>query len=288
MLIDRIELADIGNPKLIAQAVLRQMELATNKPTPVEALAEAVGISSIETLSNESFEGALITDLDKMEGIILCRAGVPYQRRRFTIGHELGHYLNPWHVPSGVGFECTTANMLASGSPALTGRPKWEAEANTFAAELLMPTETFGLSLRKVKNLEIDTVVRLADVFDVSKLACARRITEFNTEDCAFLLSKDGIVNQVYRSKGFPYVPLSKGSQLPQRCISRQFAGSSDEQSELEPSEPSYWSDQLKKNRAYFEQVLVQNDGWRLTLLVTEESDDEDEEEHISFARGRR
>ena len=49
--------------------------------------------SCAPTKDTTSFEGALLTDPDKSQGIILCRPGVPGGRRRFTIGHELGHFL---------------------------------------------------------------------------------------------------------------------------------------------------------------------------------------------------
>lgn len=54
------------------------------------------------------------------------------QRRRFTLAHELGHVLIPWHVGTIVD-EIDLAEVRSEQYWAL------EAEANRFAAELLMP-----------------------------------------------------------------------------------------------------------------------------------------------------
>jgi hypothetical protein len=57
------------------------------------------------------------------------------QRRRFTLAHELGHILIPWHA--GTVFVSHVETDSASASHDYRAM---EAEANRFAAELLMPT----------------------------------------------------------------------------------------------------------------------------------------------------
>ncbi len=63
---------------------------------------------------------------------IIVSAGAPKRRQRFTIAHELGHLLLPWHA----GAEVVTCNTPAAWSI----QSGWEPEANRFAAELLLPT----------------------------------------------------------------------------------------------------------------------------------------------------
>lgn len=286
--IDRMELADVGNPTAIAMAVTRQLGKSPPIPVPIEEIAEAVGIGDIVEFDNEAFEGALITDSDKMSGSILCRRGVRIERRRFTVGHELGHYLNPWHVPSGRGFECTTRDMRSEDAPQLTGRPKWEAEANAFAVEVLMPQEPFASRLRKVRSLDIEAIVRLSDEFQVSKIACARRILGFEQETCAIIISRHGKMEQAYRTREFPFISLRKGMELSRDCVTRRFTGDIGACSSLDSTEPSFWTDRALRGREMFEQVLTQQDGWRLTLLVCEESEEEEDDERFrspSFGR---
>jgi len=275
MIIDRMALADLGNPVAIARAVLKQIPEAV--PTPVEAIATAVGITEIGELQSNGFEGALITDQDKMDGVILCKRRTMPERRRFTISHELGHYLNPWHVPTGVGFECTSAQMLTSDTAALTGRAKWEVEANSFASELLMPSRHFDSDARRLRNLEIEGIQKLAQKYQVSKLACARRIVALGYEQCAIVLSKGHVIESIYRAKEFPFIPLKVGMELPRKSLSRTFSGSAGALSGLEETESSYWSDRHNAQTKYYEQVLVQSSGWRLTLLIHESEDNVDE-----------
>jgi len=275
MKIDRMELADIASPSGIAGAIVSQLGSSLTIPVPVETIAESVGIEKIEDFEMPGFEGALITDLDKNSGIILCKAGSIPERRRYTIGHELGHYLNPWHIPTDDGFRCSSAQMQLEDTKNSLGRPKWEAEANAFAAELLMPKGEFGSRLRKVKNLSVETILNFSVAFAVSKIACARRIISFEQEDCAVLVSKYGVLKFCYRSKSFPYISLRIGMHMPRCSISLLFGGGDDSFSSMEESESSFWSDRHSSNHIYFEQVLVQRDGWRMTFLVCEEIEDE-------------
>jgi Zn-dependent peptidase ImmA (M78 family) len=275
MKIDRMELADIANPVAMATAVLKQLP-APVMPTPVEEIAGAVGIEAITSFNTTGFEGALITDLDKMSGTILYRHGAKEERRRFTIGHELGHYLNPWHVPEGDGFKCTAADMKAADASSAMGRPKWEVEANAFAAELLMPSTLFQSLLRKIKNLDLESIEKLAGQFRVSKIACARRVLAFDQEDCAVVLSKDGIVDQIYRSRQFPFISIRRGMELPPKSLSRTFSGSPGTCSTMDETEPSFWTNGAKRAQEFYEQVLIQSGGWRMTFLVCGECEEDD------------
>jgi hypothetical protein len=54
-------------------------------------------------------------------------------RERFTVAHELGHVLLPWHIGTNIACD-TNAEMLWNYGAS-------EAEANRFAAELLVPSE---------------------------------------------------------------------------------------------------------------------------------------------------
>jgi hypothetical protein len=83
-------------------------------PVPIEQLCEQFDIISIAELHTQDFEAALVTDAVKASGGILVRAGMPRQGRRFSIGHELGHFLIPAHLPPPGGqFLCSTSDLLA-------------------------------------------------------------------------------------------------------------------------------------------------------------------------------
>lgn len=74
---------------------------------------------------------------------IIVNKTAPESRQRFTVAHELGHILIPWHA--GVSVD-TFEGTLAGGEPVGSDD---ETEANRFAAELLLPSHHVRAALRK-------------------------------------------------------------------------------------------------------------------------------------------
>src|ERR1700753_2053387 len=111
MQISRIDLADKGSPEGIVMAILKA-EPDLSIPVPIEELCERLDIIDIQALTTQGFDGGLLTARERSRGIVLVRNGVSPQRRRFTIGHELGHFLMPSHVPDEEGrFLCSQRGM---------------------------------------------------------------------------------------------------------------------------------------------------------------------------------
>src|SRR3712207_5591168 len=97
--LDRMRLEDVGaNPERLAEAIHDQLP-GIGGAVPVHDIARALDIVEIREEPLTSFEGALITSPEKDRGAILVNALSSPQRRRYTVGHELGHFLNPWHKP---------------------------------------------------------------------------------------------------------------------------------------------------------------------------------------------
>jgi hypothetical protein len=283
--IDRIELADLGNPTALAEAVIRQLT-PLKPPIPVEAIAEAVGITEIGKIETEAFEGALIAPPEKSHGVILVKHHPTPERPRFTIGHELGHYLNPWHQAPTGGFKCTSQDMRLKLDASLGARPKMEAEANEFAAELLMPKFMFVDDLKKMAEPGLEHVCDLARRYLTSQIATARRFISIHGDARALVVSKDGTVDQVYRANGFPYVNLQRGHKIHPRTLTVTFEGDLDSCSNTDATTCSAWiNSELRDGAELYEQVLVQGKGYRVTLLSLDESgcDDAEDSEHFAW-----
>jgi len=84
------------------------------------------------------------------------------KRKRFTIAHELGHFIK--HRKSSQSFDDTTFFRKQNDASI-------EYDANNFAAELLMPRDLFLQEIRSGNN----TIEGLADTFDVSSMAVKYR-----------------------------------------------------------------------------------------------------------------
>lgn len=287
LIVDRSVFADLGHPVPLAQALLKQVP-SLQIPVPIEELAFACGITSIDEVNVKSFEGALVAPDHKDFGEILLRSALGPERRRFTIGHELGHFLNIWHVPPNGRFECTARDMRADDGSAQTGRPKWEAEANAFAIEILIPRDAFMGRLRQIKEPGLEHIVELAALFEMSKLATARRFRELAEDPCAIVQTKDLMVDCLYRHTRFPFISLQRGQAVHRKSVTATFEGSPGDCSDLEETEASYWTDSASRGASQlYEQVLCQQNGYRLTLLALDPKSAETEDEEEEYVRDR-
>ena len=279
-----MELADLGSPEGLAQGILEQVpEIPI--PVPIEDVARAVDISSIKAIGAKGFEGGLITDREKSRGVILVNRQNYRQRQRFTIGHELGHFLMP-HLPEeGVQFMCTVADMQKSGASKTMDRvTRMEVEANRFAANMLMPARLFRRDLSRSVASGLTVLLHLAEKYDTSKEATARRFCDLVDTPSAAVFSKDGTYRYAVRGQGFPFISLRKGDLLPNGTLTARFTGHEGNVSDLDIVDGHWWVDaEPYCNRHLLEQTLVQADGFRLTLLQVDEDDMEEADEEADL-----
>jgi len=113
---------------------------------------------------------------------------------RFTIAHELGHLI--LHENVDVLKLCSERDMNEYHG---SGR---EPEANSFAAELLMPKALFGPRC-DVKRPSFVNVRNLADEFATSLSATAIRFVECSPEPCAVVYSEGERIRWWTRNDGF-------------------------------------------------------------------------------------
>jgi len=276
--IDRMEIDDVGgNPLKLALAVLGQIK-DLSPPIPVRDIATALDIYEIREEVLTGFEGGLITPDDKSEGAILVNADRPERRKRYTISHELGHYLNPWHKPqSADGFRCSSRDMVAETFKRGDRALQMEVQANEFAAELLMPAQLFQRELRRLTGLDLDHVLSLADEFFVSREAAARKYVTLVDEPTAVVFSKEGTIRYVKSHPKFPKLGVWSKYPLPVHLLSRLSSLPAGEASKWEVIEGDVWL-QDAKGQQLCEQTLAQRNGFRLTLIALEEPSDDEEE----------
>lgn len=137
-------------------------------PVDVTALAEALGIAVWEDDElPENVSGKIIEDPDNAGSSgysIVVRASDAYVRRRFTVAHEIAHFV--LHKDR-IGASLTDDGMYRSNLST------WEeVQANSLAAEILMPKE---LILRYVRQYGPEAPL-LAKFFKVSESAMQIRL----------------------------------------------------------------------------------------------------------------
>jgi hypothetical protein len=234
-----------------------------------------------KALEADRFEGALLTDTAKNTGVILTRAGAREQRRRFTIGHELGHFLIPSHKGNR---QCTASDLRESRRDNI--RQRQETEANRFSAGILMPKPWFIGDMNRLGEADVTHAQTLSRRYHTSLEATANRYIELTDDVCAYIFSKDGVVRYVRASRGFPKLVVRTGDPLPGESLSitappeqLRVASSWDE------VDGSVWLEATwgKRLPSVLEQTVRQDGGYQITLLfiarVDDDSDDEDLEE---------
>jgi len=217
----------------------------------------------------------LITTSERDVGSILVNRRSGRQRQRYSVGHELGHFLNPWHEPTDAdGFWCTRQDMQV-GSWSVTREQSrhqiQEAEANRFATELLMPPSRFRRFLSGEPSLE--GVLSAARELDVSREAAARRYVELHDATIAVALSCGGRLRYWARCGDFPRVAIKRDEQMPALPQVRLGSPLSDHE---EADQEDWLLDSAR--RGVTVQTLHQQNGFAMTLVVVEGSDNNNDD----------
>jgi Zn-dependent peptidase ImmA (M78 family) len=281
--ISRLDLDGVGSPSALVARIL-EIERDLPIPVPIEELSARLDIATIEELHTDGFEAALVTDEHKSSGAILIAKGRSRQRRRFSISHELAHFVIPSHRPSADGqFLCSSADMLTLSAREQDRRSRMEVEANRFAALLLMPPPLLRSELRRRRAPDLADVIELARMFDVSKEALARAYAQWHQEAVAILVTKEGRVLRRYRNETrFPHLSVAAGTLVPEASILHEPGHAVGTPSRIDDCEPGLWLNDrdARLAKSMSEQMLLQQNGFALLLLHVELADEEDGDEH--------
>ena len=185
------------SPEDFARALLNHPQTAGIDN--VEELAGKLGLM-IREVDATNFEGALVRIPQIREGFIAVRRSIREAgRRRFTVAHEVGHFVLPGHGQD----ECFCKSSMIESWRRDVIR-KQEYEANRFASELLLPAKTLYPLVNK-KDLTLTTIKALALQFNTSLTATAVKCVEVTEERCALVCSVRQVVKWVCRSETFRY-----------------------------------------------------------------------------------
>lgn len=156
--------------RVLCEELLEEGEVA-GPPTPLEMLASLRGINDIEAV-DQPFAGVLAPHEGGLA--VRVRRADARPRQRFTIGHETGHTLLP-------GFRQARQYRC-------NGEQTWlEQMCDVAGAELLLPRRFF-VPLMAAGDFSLDTVEKLARVFEASVEASANRTVALHPEPAMLLV----------------------------------------------------------------------------------------------------
>ncbi len=169
-------------------SILKELELVGTIPVNIERLIKGQGISLNKSARSEeigtegsakrsSSNGEVIGEIRKNgeEYQILILGSDHYYRKRFTMAHELGHFVLHRDKLDRLRSISDSIEYQADGIT-----EEEEREANAFAAEILMPEEKvkeiFAETMRNQNNQESVTIEEMSKMFQVSKGAMKLRL----------------------------------------------------------------------------------------------------------------
>lgn len=150
-------------------------------------------------LKRKQFRGKMIGACKSvgMNRLIVISDKLKGTRERFTIAHELGHLI----IHYGVHY-CNSDDIKMY----ITTKTK-EAEANSFAAELLLPE---SVVLRKIRTVDIsiELAMSLSKKYDISITATMLRLVDLCDDQITFFYQIDGAVKWNYSSQDNVHTPI--------------------------------------------------------------------------------
>jgi hypothetical protein len=141
--------------------------------------------------------------------------------RKFSVGHEIGHYRLPGHIEA-----ILDENGQHVSAAGFHSSSRYELEADHFAAALLMPTRFVRPIIKKAGD-GLRAVEAIADECETSLEAAAIRFTHLCPDPTAVVRSQGGTIDYTFMSNALRDFDgldwIRKGSLLPAQCATREF-----------------------------------------------------------------
>jgi Zn-dependent peptidase ImmA (M78 family) len=172
MAVRRRHIQGLADKILLTQAV-------RHAPVDVEKVAKTLGVDVHFEPAADNLSGFLLRH--KQRAIIGVNTNHAENRQRFTIAHEIGHFLLHDHDEIHIDRNGCGITLRLRDDQSAKGEDDHEREANLFAAELLMPARFIELDvasfLKDEPNLlDDDVLVPLAKKYKVSTQALTFRL----------------------------------------------------------------------------------------------------------------
>jgi hypothetical protein len=197
-------------------------ELGINSlPVDPFAIAERLGIALQAMPSRMGGASGMLIHVAGQFGICYPTHVESEGFKKFSVGHEIGHYRLPGHIEAVLderGQHVSAAGFRSSS--------RYELEADHFAAALLMPTRLVSPILKKAGD-GLRAVEAIANECETSLEAAAIRYAHLCPDPAAVVRSQGTAIDYAFMSgslRDFDGLEwIRKGSPLPPNCATRDF-----------------------------------------------------------------
>ena len=247
-----------------AEKLLQQLGITEPNEIDLEAIAWTLG-AEIKYRPIDGCEARIIGKAD--QAIITVNCNSHPRRQRFSIAHELGH----WKFDRGRTLVCRADEFGSSRMKA----PPEEKRADWYAADLIMPNYLLRPAMRSFSQMSLNSIGKLADIFNASLTASAIRIVE--TGDYPAIIICHGINGRKWFSRSslvparwFPRVDLQPESS----AFTILFDEKCSNDSRLRGVYADAWFDRCDAHKfEIFEQTYRISNNEVLTVLIVEDDE---------------
>lgn len=247
-------------PEQYAQDIISSFNLTP--PIDLNKICEVLDIKvNYENLV--VMEALLIVAPGKRNIIIDNSRNMYIRRERFTIAHEIGHYIIPWHENLQ---QCDKIVDFKSEDTV-------ECEANDFASELLVP-KTYLLEDIRDKKVTLSLIKDLAEKYNVSLVVMARRILAYSdSESVALIYYPNG--NKYIQMKSSSFSKEIKDGRITKSSAHKLLTSYNTSAEVKDVIESSIWFENDGESYSIVEESMFQSNLGRVfTLLRVADEDD--------------
>lgn len=204
-------------PAMELARLLRE-DFGINGKPDLDGLCSRLGLR-VRQKEFDGFDGILLRSKNSQKGIIGVNVGIREEsRKRFTVAHEIGHFVIPHHRE--IASACEVGTIESFSRRLATP----ELEANEFAAELLLPGADVSGQL-DLDNSSLSRISVVANDFETSLSATTWRFLDLTGKACAMVLSREGRGAWYRTNDALPYLMPLKSLPSPVSFAGRLFGG---------------------------------------------------------------
>jgi len=238
------------------EEILRTLGITEPDDIDIEAIAWECGATILyEPLTG--CEANIIGSGDK--AIITVNSKAIPGRKRFSSGHELGHWMKDRGQSA---FGCSKNQLYSSW----TGNNP-ETRANAFASDLLLPLSMF-VPLAKNRPITLETVAYLAGVFKMSRTATAMRLVHHGSLPCMLIHYETGRRKWFITSGSEIHRSLFPAERLQPHSLAASLLANSFENEKSGDVRADHWFDRDRADKYYLRESCFKTGSDSVTVIL--------------------
>ena len=195
--------------------------------------------------------------------LIIVNGNHSEERQRFTVLHEIGH------IVLGLPSRHHGPTLKIEALLRYSRRPKEEVLCDVFAAECLLPHESFARQVAD-SDISLDAVKSLAKQYKASLTTTGSRFALHANGPCAFVLSEEGRTRYVSPSKYLRELKgwIDFGVPVPKDSVAYRLIEGASRTEEYDEVPTDVWFNDSIRNRPWVAEEAIVLPEWNQCLSL--------------------